>query len=116
MRTSRIWRQPSRPYETWMPVTKFKHGKWKMKWKKYYRRRATSAVMRIDRQIVSTGGTVTTIRQIGAAALRTAHATALNKRFVYVLVVNCGVLELFGIEGWLGACGCLKNHLSWLDL
>jgi hypothetical protein len=26
-----------RDYETWMPVRKFKHGKWKMKWKKYYR-------------------------------------------------------------------------------
>jgi peptidoglycan hydrolase-like protein with peptidoglycan-binding domain len=25
------------PYENWMPVKKFKHGKWKMKWKKYYR-------------------------------------------------------------------------------
>ena len=24
------------PYQTWMPVKKFKHGKWKMKWK-YYR-------------------------------------------------------------------------------
>jgi peptidoglycan hydrolase-like protein with peptidoglycan-binding domain len=23
--------------ETWMPVTKFKHGKWKVKWKKYHR-------------------------------------------------------------------------------
>jgi peptidoglycan hydrolase-like protein with peptidoglycan-binding domain len=27
----------SRGDETWMPVTKFKHGKWKVKWKKYYR-------------------------------------------------------------------------------
>jgi peptidoglycan hydrolase-like protein with peptidoglycan-binding domain len=27
----------SRGYETWMPVRKFKHGKWKMKWKKSYR-------------------------------------------------------------------------------
>jgi peptidoglycan hydrolase-like protein with peptidoglycan-binding domain len=27
----------SRGYETWMPVTKFKHGKWKMKWKRYHR-------------------------------------------------------------------------------
>jgi peptidoglycan hydrolase-like protein with peptidoglycan-binding domain len=26
-----------RGYETWMPVKKFKHGKWKVKWKKYYR-------------------------------------------------------------------------------
>jgi peptidoglycan hydrolase-like protein with peptidoglycan-binding domain len=25
----------SRLYETWVPVTKFKHGKWKVKWKKY---------------------------------------------------------------------------------
>jgi len=24
-------------YETWMPVRKFKHGKWKVKWKKYHR-------------------------------------------------------------------------------
>ena len=27
----------SRGYETWMPVTKFKHGKWKVKWKKSHR-------------------------------------------------------------------------------
>ena len=27
----------SRGNETWMPVTKFKHGKWKVKWKKYQR-------------------------------------------------------------------------------
>jgi peptidoglycan hydrolase-like protein with peptidoglycan-binding domain len=27
----------SRGYETWMPMRKFKHGKWKMKWKKSYR-------------------------------------------------------------------------------
>ena len=27
----------SRDYETWMPVTKFKHGKWKVRWKKYHR-------------------------------------------------------------------------------
>jgi len=26
-----------RLYETWIPVTKFKHGKWKVKWKKYQR-------------------------------------------------------------------------------
>jgi peptidoglycan hydrolase-like protein with peptidoglycan-binding domain len=26
-----------RRYEAWIPVTKFKHGKWKMKWKKYHR-------------------------------------------------------------------------------
>src|SRR5215216_4551727 len=26
-----------RQYETWMPVTKLKHGKWKVKWKKYDR-------------------------------------------------------------------------------
>ena len=25
-----------RHYETWVPVTKFKHGKWKVKWKKYH--------------------------------------------------------------------------------
>jgi peptidoglycan hydrolase-like protein with peptidoglycan-binding domain len=24
----------SRQYETWIPITKFKHGKWKVKWKK----------------------------------------------------------------------------------
>jgi peptidoglycan hydrolase-like protein with peptidoglycan-binding domain len=30
--------QPAaRQYETWVPVTKFKHGKWKVKWKKYHR-------------------------------------------------------------------------------
>ena len=23
-------------YQTWVPVTKFKHGKWKVKWKKYH--------------------------------------------------------------------------------
>jgi peptidoglycan hydrolase-like protein with peptidoglycan-binding domain len=26
-----------RTYEAWIPVTKFKHGKWKVKWKKYHR-------------------------------------------------------------------------------
>jgi hypothetical protein len=26
-----------RHYESWMPVMKFKHGKWKVKWKKYRR-------------------------------------------------------------------------------
>ena len=26
-----------RRYETWVPVTKFKHGKWKVKWKKVHR-------------------------------------------------------------------------------
>ena len=26
-----------RLYETWIPVTKFKHGKWKVKWEKYHR-------------------------------------------------------------------------------
>lgn len=31
---------PASPgYETWAPVKKFKHGKWKMKWKKYQRDR-----------------------------------------------------------------------------
>jgi peptidoglycan hydrolase-like protein with peptidoglycan-binding domain len=25
-----------RGYETWMPVRKFKHGKWKMKWKRHF--------------------------------------------------------------------------------
>jgi peptidoglycan hydrolase-like protein with peptidoglycan-binding domain len=29
--------QTSRQSETWMPVTKFKHGKWKVKWKKSHR-------------------------------------------------------------------------------
>jgi peptidoglycan hydrolase-like protein with peptidoglycan-binding domain len=28
---------PSRLYEMWIPTTKFKHGKWKVKWKKYHR-------------------------------------------------------------------------------
>ena len=28
---------PSHGYETWMPVKKFKHGKWKLKWKRYHR-------------------------------------------------------------------------------
>jgi peptidoglycan hydrolase-like protein with peptidoglycan-binding domain len=28
---------PSRAYETWIPVTKFKQGKWKVKWKRYHR-------------------------------------------------------------------------------
>ena len=29
--------QPApRQYETWMPAMKFKHGKWKVKWKKYH--------------------------------------------------------------------------------
>jgi hypothetical protein len=28
---------PSGGYETWMPARKFKHGKWKLKWKRYYR-------------------------------------------------------------------------------
>jgi len=27
----------SRVDDTWVPVTKFKHGKWKVKWKKYHR-------------------------------------------------------------------------------
>ena len=26
----------ARPYQTWVPVTKFKHGKWKVKWKKVH--------------------------------------------------------------------------------
>ena len=26
----------SRQYETWIPITKFKHGKWKVKWKKVH--------------------------------------------------------------------------------
>ena len=49
-----------RPYETWMPVRKFKHGKWKVKWKKYHRPSATDMAIKIDRQIVSPGGTLTT--------------------------------------------------------
>jgi peptidoglycan hydrolase-like protein with peptidoglycan-binding domain len=28
---------PPGGYETWMPMRKFKHGKWKVKWKRYYR-------------------------------------------------------------------------------
>jgi len=31
------WAPASPRYETWMPVRKFKHGKWKMKWKRYHR-------------------------------------------------------------------------------
>jgi peptidoglycan hydrolase-like protein with peptidoglycan-binding domain len=27
-----------RAYETWVPITKFKHGKWKVKWKKLHRK------------------------------------------------------------------------------
>ena len=27
----------SRAYQTWVPVTKFKHGRWKVKWKKVHR-------------------------------------------------------------------------------
>lgn len=27
----------SRQYESWIPITKFKHGKWKVKWKKVRR-------------------------------------------------------------------------------
>ena len=27
-----------RSYQTWVPVTKFKHGKWKVKWKKLHRK------------------------------------------------------------------------------
>ncbi|PYJ03726.1 MAG: hypothetical protein DME95_10115 [Verrucomicrobia bacterium] len=27
---------PPREYESWVPVVKFKHGKWKVKWKKYH--------------------------------------------------------------------------------
>jgi peptidoglycan hydrolase-like protein with peptidoglycan-binding domain len=27
----------SRQFESWIPVTRFKHGKWKVKWKKYHR-------------------------------------------------------------------------------
>jgi peptidoglycan hydrolase-like protein with peptidoglycan-binding domain len=27
----------SRLYEMWIPITKFKHGKWKVKWKKHHR-------------------------------------------------------------------------------
>ena len=26
-----------RQYETWVPETKFKHGNWKVKWKRYHR-------------------------------------------------------------------------------
>jgi peptidoglycan hydrolase-like protein with peptidoglycan-binding domain len=26
-----------RQHETWMPARKFKHGKWKVKWKRYHR-------------------------------------------------------------------------------
>ena len=27
----------SHQYETWIPIAKFKHGKWKVKWKKVHR-------------------------------------------------------------------------------
>jgi len=32
-----VYEAPASRYETWMPVGKFKHGKWKMKWKGYHR-------------------------------------------------------------------------------
>jgi peptidoglycan hydrolase-like protein with peptidoglycan-binding domain len=36
--TNFAYSAPASPgYETWMPVRKFKHGKWKMKWKRYHR-------------------------------------------------------------------------------
>jgi peptidoglycan hydrolase-like protein with peptidoglycan-binding domain len=35
---SLAYSQPApRSYEMWVPITKFKHGKWKVKWKKYHR-------------------------------------------------------------------------------
>ncbi len=51
-----------------MPVKKFKHGKWKMKWKKYYRHPAAKSGDE-DRQANSEyrdGTVTTTIRQIVA--------------------------------------------------
>jgi peptidoglycan hydrolase-like protein with peptidoglycan-binding domain len=30
-------RPTPRSYDTWVPITKFKHGKWKVKWKRYHR-------------------------------------------------------------------------------
>ena len=30
-------RSTPRQYEAWVPITKFKHGKWKVKWKKFHR-------------------------------------------------------------------------------
>ena len=48
--------------------------------------------MRIDRQTVNTGGTVTTIRQIVAAR---AEDSARHSALRLLLVVHCGVLELF---------------------
>jgi hypothetical protein len=33
----------SRPDHRWSPMKKFKHGKWKMKWKKYQRELADEA-------------------------------------------------------------------------
>jgi peptidoglycan hydrolase-like protein with peptidoglycan-binding domain len=36
--TNLAYRAPaSHPYENWVPVRKFKHGKWKVKWKSYER-------------------------------------------------------------------------------
>ena len=36
--TDFAFKAPRSPvYENWIPVTKFKHGKWKLKWKKYQR-------------------------------------------------------------------------------
>ena len=50
-----------------MPVKKFKHGKWKMKWKKYYRQPGDERGDE-DRQANSEYGWngTTTIRQIVA--------------------------------------------------
>jgi hypothetical protein len=54
--------------------------------------------MKIDRRIASTNGTVTTrTRQIGAGALRTARYST-EQTLGLLLVVNCGVVELFAFD------------------
>src|SRR5881227_962734 len=52
-----------RAYETWVPVTKFKHGKWKVKWKKLHRKDGDEYGLEDrerDRGDWSRGGTTTT--------------------------------------------------------
>jgi peptidoglycan hydrolase-like protein with peptidoglycan-binding domain len=62
----------SRGDETWIPVTKFKHGRWKVKWKKYHRSWAARTATKIDRQIVTTCGTLTmrTSKSVRSIAIR----------------------------------------------
>jgi len=47
----------SRGYETWMPMKKFKKGKWKVKWKGIITPSAAKTAITIDRQIGSPRGT-----------------------------------------------------------